>query len=76
MPLLQPQLELGIKAALDKAQTKDSQAAGNAALAAELAKAIHLYVIAATVNPGQVTVGTSATGGPTVGATTTPGTLS
>ena len=42
MPLLQPQLELGIKAALDKAQTKDSQAAGNAALAAELAKAIHL----------------------------------
>ena len=76
MPLLQPQLEIAIKAALDKAHSKDSSAAGNATLAAELAKAIHTYVIAATVNPGQVTVGSSATGGPRVGATTTPGTLS
>jgi len=76
MPLLQPNLEIAIKAALDKSQTKDSPEAGNACLARELAKAIYIFTSAATVNPGQVTAGGSVSGGPTVGVTTTPGTLS
>ena len=75
MPLLQPQLEIAIRVALEKAQSKDSPTSGNAALAKELAKAIHLYTVAATVNPGQLVV-TAGTAVAQAGSTTTPGSLS
>jgi len=75
MPLIKSTLMAGIIKALNDAQKKKSTPAGNAALAKGIANAVHAYVKAATVNPGQVVV---TAGSPTAqtGATTTPGTLS
>lgn len=73
MPLIQPNLYADIKQVLQnqKNNTGNPDQAVDR-IARELSLAIHKYVSAATVNPGQV-VSTSPAG---IGATTTPGTLS
>jgi len=77
MPLsaAKPGLEAQIFAALKKAQlSKDPQSATQT-LAKDLALAIHVYALQATVNPGQVVV-TAFAPSPLPGTTTTPGTVS
>jgi hypothetical protein len=77
MPLsaAQPALEAQILAAFKKAQLSKNPESATQALAKDLARAIHLYALQATINPGQaVVVGTPA--GPGAGSTTSPGTVS
>ena len=70
-----PGLEAQIFAALKKAQLSKNPESATQTLAKDLARAIHLYALQTTVNPGQVVVAASAAG-PVTGATTSPGTVS
>jgi hypothetical protein len=77
MPLsaARPALEAQIFAALKKAQLSKNPESATQTLAKDLAQAIHLYALQATINPGQiVTIPLVPT--PLLGTTTSPGTVS
>ena len=77
MPLSTAQvaLEAQILAAFKKAQVAKNSQTATAQLARDIAQAIYIFTIQATVNPGQaVIVGTPS--GPGAGSTTSPGTVS
>ena len=67
-----PGLETQIHAALKKAHASKNAESATRQFAQDLARAIHVYTLQATVNAGQAVV----VAGPSAGATVSPGTLS
>ena len=70
-----PNLEKQLEQAFIRANKLKKPEIATKELARQMALAIHAYAVQATVNPGQLVVGTSPSG-PVTGTTTTPGTLS
>lgn len=68
-------LEAQLIAAFKNAQLSKNPQNSIEVLARDIAQAIHVYTLQATVNPGQTIIVPSAPS-PLIGTTTTPGTLS